>query len=33
MTEFTITGDFPKSQIEFDARFNSEQAAKTICSR
>jgi len=28
MTDFTITEDFPKNQIEFDTRFNSEQACQ-----
>jgi hypothetical protein len=26
MTEFTITEDFPKSEIEFDARFSKPEA-------
>lgn len=28
MTEFTIIDDFPKSQVEFDARFNNEEACQ-----
>jgi len=28
MTEFTLTEDFPKSQVEFDARFNNEKACQ-----
>jgi hypothetical protein len=26
MTEFIITEDFPKSQVEFDRRFSTEKA-------
>ena len=32
MTDFTITEDFPKSEIEFDQRFHNRMPVTSICS-
>ena len=32
MTDFTITEDFPKNEIEFDQRFSNPKTVTIICS-